>query len=131
MTSKVLNSQLPSASERTGLQRRRDLRFQRIDSGRWNVLDPVTRQSYRVGLIEHWLLTRPDGHASVNQLLKRLRDEFPRLAISNEQLLACVATFLRNGLLWSQDSPVANADNSIARSFSKGSKSPSAIIFGP
>ncbi|MCA9182792.1 MAG: hypothetical protein KDA51_15130, partial [Planctomycetales bacterium] len=112
MTNQSFSSPISSSNELAGLQRRRDLRFQQIDSLRWNVLDPISRQSYRIGLIEHWLLTRPDGRASVDQLLKRLRDEFPRMAMSNEQLLACLTTFLRNGLLWSRDLVGTNADNS-------------------
>ncbi len=125
MTSQAFHSlplssnKLAGSNEHASLQRRRDLRFQQIDSRRWNVLDPVSRQSYRIGLIEHWLLTRPDGRTSVNQLLKRLRDEFPRLAMSNEQLLACLATFRRNGLLWSHDSLLASADLLALRSTSK------------
>lgn len=85
------------------LRRRRDLRFQQTDQARWNVLDPLSRQSYRIGLIEHWLLTRPDGKQSTTQLLAKLRREFPELATDDETLLATIAMFRHNGLLTSSE----------------------------
>lgn len=107
------------------LQRRSDLRFQQIDSGRWNVLDPLTRQSYRVGLVEHWLLTRPDGRIPTGQLVKRLRLEFPRLVLSDEQIVACLAAFVGNALLRSDEllaseRCMASRDNSERHGTSKG-----------
>jgi putative peptide zinc metalloprotease protein len=120
VTNQSFSSSPSSFNSLDGLQRRRDLRFQQIDSLRWNVLDPVSRQSYRIGLIEHWLLTRPDGRATVDQLFKRLRAEFPRTGMSNEQLLACLTTFLRNGLLWSYGLVGTGADHSAVRSSLQG-----------
>ncbi len=91
------------------LRRRRDLRFTQIDSDRWNVLDTLTRRSFRVGLVEHWLLTHPDGRQTMRQLVAKLRCEFPTLAWSDESLLQTVATFRRNGLLASStyEAPVS------------------------
>jgi putative peptide zinc metalloprotease protein len=94
----------PSALSTAQLRRRRDLRYQQLDNARWNVLDPISRQNYRVGLIEHWLLTRPDGRQSIPQLLSKLRAEYSDLTWSDEQLLAVLATFRRNGLLTSHGS---------------------------
>lgn len=87
------------------LRRRRDLRFRQMDRGRWSVLDPISRQSYRVGLVEHWLLTRPDGKTSPQGLLRRLRTEFPTLKMSDEQVLASLMAFRRNNLLMGSEPP--------------------------
>ena len=94
----------PTLAAGVRLQRRNDLRFQRIAGERWNLLDPVTRQSYRVGGVEHWLLTRPDGRLSTEQLLKLLRDEHPQLKIGDLQLLRRLDAFIGSGLLWSDQS---------------------------
>lgn len=95
-------------------KRRLDLRFQQADDARWNVLDPVTRQSYRVGLAEHWLLTRPDGRQPLSQLLQRFRRDLPGVAASDQQLLSCIAGFGHAGLLSSPGVPA------VAGSPSKG-----------
>ncbi len=88
-----------STVDLTTVRRRRDLRFQQTGHARWNVLDPISRQSYRVGMIEHWLLTRPDGKLPLPQLLANLRREYPELPTDDQQLLATVLSFKRNGLL--------------------------------
>ncbi len=92
-----------STAKLATVRRRRDLRIQQTDQARWNVLDPLSRQSFRIGLIEHWLLTRPDGKLSLTQLLAQLRREFPELSTSEDSLLATIATFKRNGLLVSSE----------------------------
>ncbi len=99
-SSKPLPTPGPMVQSQACLRRRLDLCFQKSDGTRWNVLDPITRQSYRIGLIEHWLLTRPDGKTTVAQLLRKLRDEFVDLRLSDDQVCASLQTFLRNGLLW-------------------------------
>lgn len=92
------------------LRRRSDLRFARVEFHsaskrarehelRWNVFDPLTRQSYRVGIIEHWLLTRPDGALRTQDLLAALRRDLLCEAYSDQQLLQVVATLHRCGLL--------------------------------
>lgn len=92
-----------SAAKLATVRRRRDLRFQQTDQARWNVLDPLSRQSYRIGLVEHWLLTRPDGKQSLTQLLAQLRREVAELSINDDALLAMIVTFKRNGLLISSE----------------------------
>ncbi|MCA9132041.1 MAG: hypothetical protein KDA45_02760 [Planctomycetales bacterium] len=95
------------------LQRRRDLRFQQADAGpavagrphaaaRWTVLDPLSRHSFRLGFVEHWLLTRADGRRTIGQLVQRLRSELPTVSMSDSQLLSVAHTLYRNGLLWNQ-----------------------------
>ncbi len=84
------------------LRRRHDLMFQQTGTGRWNVLDPITRQSYRIGLVEHWLLTRADGKLPVPALIGQLRHEMPSVLLSDEQLFNLVRVFHRNGLMWTK-----------------------------
>ncbi len=88
--------------------RRADLRIRQADNACWNVLDPVTRHSYRVGLAEHWLLTRPDGRQSSGQLWGRLRRELPSLQVTDEDLASTMLGFARAGLLTCSGSPPAS-----------------------
>lgn len=66
---------------------------------RWTVFDPISRQSYRIGLVEHWILTRADGRVTVEQLLCRLRRELPDMQLSDESVLNLFHSFLQSGLV--------------------------------
>jgi putative peptide zinc metalloprotease protein len=107
---------------------RRDLRFRisdnargdsrqsNPDSGRrWTVLDPISRQCFRIGLIEHWILTRVDGTRNVRQLLQALRTEHTSIEATDEQLLAIVDMLVRHSLLSLPERPcqVVTSDQSV------------------
>lgn len=89
------------------VRRRRDLKFQPLAADRWNVFDPLTRQSYRIGIVEHWLLTRPDGRISPPELLAKLRHDFPTLELDDGHVLGLLANLCRQGLLLGEAAPSA------------------------
>ncbi len=68
------------------------------------MLDPITRQSYRVGAVELWLLKSPNGRLPHEQLWAQLRAALPHLNIDDHQLLRRVESLVASGLLWSDRS---------------------------
>lgn len=106
-----LDTARPADSTRAILRRRyfarTDLQFTPIANSRaedelassWNVLDPLTRQSYRIGQIEYWLLTRARDNLTLQQLFHRLHEEHPEIQFSDGELLQLVSNFHQKGLL--------------------------------
>ena len=82
---------------------RRDLRIQRsLDDHRatcFNVLDPITRQSYRIGEFERAVLMALSSSRTLRQTLKWLQ-RVPEFATSTEQqLLAAIEQLRRCGMV--------------------------------
>lgn len=82
---------------------RRDLRVRANADSRlnayFNVLDPITRQSYRVGELEHSLLSMLNGTRTLAQVLKLLRQDRHYESLSENQLLLTVEQLQRIGLV--------------------------------
>lgn len=82
---------------------RRDLRVQANTdkklSAYFNVLDPITRQSFRVGELEHSLLLALNGNRTLGQVLKLLRKASPYESLTEQQLLLTVEQLQRSGLI--------------------------------
>jgi putative peptide zinc metalloprotease protein len=98
----------PAATWSTKFVARRDLRLQLIseDAGRsvFNVLDPLTRQSYRIGDLERSLLRLLDGQRTLAQVFRLLRSGADRpetgfTDLTESRLLAIVAQFRKSGLI--------------------------------
>ncbi len=87
----------------TRFSARRDLRIQvNTDSklaAYFNLLDPITRQSYRVGELEHSLLSTLNGNRTLAQVLNLLRKERPFESLGEQQLFLTVDQLQRNGLV--------------------------------
>ncbi len=86
---------------------RRDLRVQANSGNKpaayFNVLDPITRQSYRIGELEHSLLSKLNGNRTLGQILKLLRKERRYESLREQQLLLTVEQLQRNGLIRSSN----------------------------
>ena len=84
-------------------QARRGLRVQanidRKPAVYFNVLDPITRQSYRLGELEHVLLTSLNGERTLAQVLKLLRRDRQYESLGEQHLLATVEQLQQYGLV--------------------------------
>lgn len=82
---------------------RRDLRIQantdRKPAAYFNVLDPITRQSYRLGELEYVLLASLNGDRTLRQVLKRLRRDRQYESLGEQHLLATVEQLQQYGLV--------------------------------
>lgn len=82
---------------------RRDLRIQantdRKPAVYFNVLDPITRQSYRLGELEYLLLACLNGDRTLTQVLKRLRRDRQYESLGEQHLLATVEQLQQYGLV--------------------------------
>ncbi len=82
---------------------RRDLRVHpNLDTTppvHFNVLDPITRQSYRIGELERTLLLSLNGEQTLAQVLQRLRRDKQYESLGEQQLLTIVEQLHRNGLV--------------------------------
>ena len=96
---------------------RRDLRVQahtdrkpadRKLAAYFNVLDPITRQSYRVGELERSLLVALNGKRTLAQVLKLLRKERPHESLNEQQLLLTVEQLQRSGLIRTSQAVAGN-----------------------
>ncbi len=87
----------------TQFSARRDLRIQKNLEGHsaayFNVLDPITRQSYRIGEFERAVLGTLSGTHSLKQAFKSLQRIPQFAAVSESQLLATVERLQACGLL--------------------------------
>jgi putative peptide zinc metalloprotease protein len=85
------------------LRARRDLRVRASTDRRattyFNVLDPLTRQSYRIGVIERALLAALNGNRTLAQVLQLLRRDSQFEALDENQLLVSVEQLQRSGLV--------------------------------
>ncbi len=90
--------------------RRRDLRFTQLDSpkheatspigqARWNVLDPISRQSFRIGWVEHWILTRIETRRTLGEIAAQFHEENPSIPLADHRLLTIVNNFCAHGLI--------------------------------
>lgn len=88
---------------------RRDLRVQantdRKLAATFNVLDPISRQSYRVGELEYHLLSTLDGNRTLSHVLRLLRRNRQFESIDEHQLLLTIEHLQRSGLV--RSSPIA------------------------
>jgi putative peptide zinc metalloprotease protein len=82
---------------------RRDLRVQASTDRKLaeyvNVLDPITRQSYRVGELERSLLSVLNGNRTLAQVLKLLRQERQFESLDEQHLLLTVEQLQKNRLV--------------------------------
>ena len=97
---------------------RRDLRIQKSVDGRrsacFNVLDPITRQSYRIGEFERAVLLSLHNSRTLRQAFQWLRRIPEFAAASEQQLLAAVDQLRRCGLVRATQER-ASTDSSLAR----------------
>lgn len=82
---------------------RRDLRIHARSDNKlaihFNVLDPLTRQSYRIGELERALLNSLSGTNTLAQVLKSLRQERQYETLDEQHFLLTVEQLQRNGLI--------------------------------
>ena len=84
------------------LRARRDLRFQKmpIQDGTWQIVkDPLALQYYRLRQDELRTLELLDGTRSIDEVLARLRIEFPSIQTSCRDLQLLITDLSRKGLI--------------------------------
>ena len=104
MTSESQRKYAGSQSSPLPLCARRDLRFQEMQfqGGTWQVVkDPVALQYFRIREDELRVLELLDGTRSIDELLVRLRIEFPSIQTSCQDLQLLITDFSRKGLICS------------------------------
>jgi putative peptide zinc metalloprotease protein len=98
---------------------RRDLQLTLVSDGkenrRFNLLDPVTRQSYRIGLLERTLLELFDGRRTLSQVQQILRSEPDFKGLHDSQLIELIARLQRSGLITSTE-PTTHSTRPVERS---------------
>lgn len=87
----------------TRLRARRDLKLSPVSeqSGqpRFNLLDPITRQCYRIGLLERTVLALLDGRRTLAQILHALHAESEYQGVGEHQLVELASRLYQNGLI--------------------------------
>lgn len=81
---------------------RRDLQLLPDPQGgveRWRVFDPLSRESYRVGAIEHWCLSQTHAPRSLTELLTKLRNTQPALAVDQQTFVERLRKLQHLGLM--------------------------------
>lgn len=86
----------------------------RSSAVQWSVFDPITRQSFRIGLVEHCLLSHVDRRHSLASTINRLLGEYRHL--TEDGLLSAATRLEQNGLLRASGS-VAGASKSLTQTF--------------
>lgn len=101
---------------------------QQAVSQRWCVFDAISRQSYRIGWVEHWVLQESKDRVSSVALAEKFHSAFPNAGLSRDNFLQSVAYLQSIGILQTSGAITRNW-KTLDQHYASNSRNFSSLLF--